>query len=104
MTMFRLVKSLEGEPAYFLLCDHRQCMDARRGNAVVTNGDDYRLSRREFLKAAIAEGWWVDMEGAFCPMHAQELMHAAKEAEERGKQVVEAPRADQILAFGRARR
>jgi hypothetical protein len=101
--MFRLVKTLEGEPAYFLLCDHRQCMDARRGNAIITSGDDYRLTKKTFLKTAIDEGWWVDLEGAYCPQHARDLLHAARESEERGKQVVEAARPEQVLAFGRGR-
>jgi hypothetical protein len=102
--MFRLVKTLDtAEPAYFLLCDHRQCMEARRGNAVVSNSDDYQLSKRTFLKAAIAEGWWVDLEGAFCPPHAREMLHAAREIIEKGKQVVEAARPEQILAFGKGR-
>jgi hypothetical protein len=101
--MFRVVKTLDtGEPAYFLLCDHRQCMEARRGTAVVSNTDDYRLSKRTFLKAAIEEGWWVDLEGAFCPAHARDLMHAAREAQEKGKQVVEA-RPEHVAAFGRGR-
>jgi hypothetical protein len=73
--MLRLVKTLEtGDAAYFLLCDHRQCMEARRGNAVVTNTDDYRLSERTFLKA-----------------------------EEKTKQVVEPARPEHVLAFGRGR-
>ena len=102
--MFRLVKTLDtGEPVYFLLCDHRQCMEARRGPAVLVNNEEYRLSKRQFLKAAIEEGWWVDLEGVFCPPHARDLMYAAREAEEKGKQVVAAPRPEQILAFGRAR-
>jgi hypothetical protein len=101
--MFRVVKTLDGEPAYFLLCDHRQCMDARRGTAVVTSGDDYQLSKREFLKAAIAEGWWVDLEGAFCPAHARDMLHAMREAAEKAKQVVTAARPQDVLAFGRAR-
>jgi hypothetical protein len=101
--MFRLVKTLDtGDPAYFLLCDHRQCMDARRGAAIVSNGDDYRLTKKNFLKAAIEEGWWVDLEGAFCPAHARDLLHAAHEAEERSKQVV-TPAARDVLAFGRGK-
>jgi hypothetical protein len=47
--MFRLVKMRNtAEPVYFLLC-----MEARRGYALVTNGEDYRLSKRQFPKAAI---------------------------------------------------
>jgi hypothetical protein len=101
--MFRLVRTLDtGEAAYFLLCDHRQCMEARRGNAIVANADDYRLSKRTFLKTAMDEGWWVDLEGAFCPAHARDLMHAAREAMEKGKQVVEAT-PEHVVAFGKAR-
>jgi len=101
--MFRLVKMLDtGEPAWFLLCDHRQCMEARRAPAIVTNGEEYRLSKRLFLKTAMDEGWWIDLEGAFCPPHARDLLHAAHEAEAKGKQVVEA-RPGHILAFGRGR-
>jgi hypothetical protein len=102
--MFRVVKTLDTlEPAYFLLCDHRQCMEARRGPAMLVNQEEYRLSKRQFLQAAISEGWWIDLEGAFCPAHARDLLHAAKDAEEKGKQVVAAPRPEQILAFGKAR-
>ena len=101
--MFRLVKTPDpGGMAYFLLCDHRQCMDARRGDAIVTNADDYRLSRSEFIKNAIKEGWWIDLEGAFCPQHARDLLHAAREAHERGKQIVE-PLPAHVAAFGRGR-
>ena len=100
--MFRLAKTPEGEVVYFIMCDHRQCMDARRGTAMVSNADDYRLSRKAFLRAAIDEGWWVDLEGSFCPLHARELMHAAKQAEERGKQVVMAE-PGHVAAFGKGR-
>jgi hypothetical protein len=101
--MFRLVRIPEtGDPVYFLLCDHRQCMEARRGNATVANAEEYRLSKAQFLKTAIGEGWWVDLEGAFCPAHARDLLHAAREAEERGKQIVE-PRPEHIQVFGRGR-
>jgi hypothetical protein len=78
-------------------------MDARRGTAVVANSEEYRLTKREFLQTAIKEGWWVDLEGAFCPFHAREMLHAAREAEEKGKQVVAAPRPQDVLAFGRSR-
>jgi hypothetical protein len=103
MAMFRVVKAPDSdESAYFLLCDHRSCMDARRGTAIVTNMDDYRLSKRQFLKAAIDEGWWIDLEGAFCPVHAREMLYAAREAEANGKKVVEA-RPEHISAFGKGR-
>ena len=102
--MFRTVKLLDtAESAFFLLCDHRQCMEARRGPAVLANREEYRLSKRQFLKTAMDEGWWIDLEGGFCPAHARDLLHAAREAEEKGKQVVAAPRPEQILAFGKGR-
>jgi hypothetical protein len=99
--MFRVVKTLDeaAEPAYFLLCDHRQCMEARKGTAVVSNGDDYRLTKKNFLKAAIEEGWWVDLEGAFCPAHARDMLHAAKEAATQAQQTVAPARPQDILAF-----
>ena len=101
--MFRVAKALDsGDAAYFLLCDHRQCMEARRGAAIIANADDYRLSKKQFLKAAIEEGWWVDLEGSFCPAHARDMLHAAREQQERGKQVV-TPQAGDILAFGKGR-
>jgi hypothetical protein len=89
-----------GDPAFFLLCDHRQCMEARRGAASIANQEEYRQTKKQFLQTAITEGWWVDLEGAFCPAHARDLLHAAQESEERGKQVVPAQGA-QIAAFGR---
>jgi hypothetical protein len=102
--MFRLAKSLDtGDAAYFLLCDHRQCMEARRGTAIITNAEEYRLTKKQFLQAAINEGWWVDLEGAFCPPHARDMLHAAHEAEEKGKQVVAATRPQDVLAFGGGR-
>jgi hypothetical protein len=102
--MFRLVKTLDtGDAAYFLLCDHRQCMEARRGSAVMANGEEYQLSKRTFLKTAIEEGWWIDLEGAYCQAHARDMLHAAREAEERGRQVVAAARPQDVLAFGRGR-
>lgn len=103
--MFRVARTLDGtgDPTYFLLCDHRQCMDARRGTAIISNGDDYRLTKRAFLKAAMDEGWWVDLEGAFCPAHARDMLHAAREAEERAKQVITPPRPQDLLAFGKSR-
>lgn len=101
--MFRVVRLRDtGEPAFFLLCDHRQCMEARRGPAVVTNSDDFTLTKKRFLKSAIDEGWWVDLEGAYCPPHAQEMLHAAREAKERSRQIVE-PHGPQVAAFGRSR-
>jgi hypothetical protein len=104
MAMFRLVKMLDtGDPAYFLLCDHPQCMEARRGAAVITNSEEHRLTKKQFLQAAISEGWWVDLEGAFCPAHAREMLHAAREAEEKGKQAVMPARAQDVMAFGRGR-
>jgi len=102
--MFRVVKTLDSdEPAFFLLCDHRQCMDARRGVAIIANTDDYRLTKRQFLKAAMDEGWWIDLEGAYCPVHARELVYAAREAQEAAKQAVIPPGLGEIQAFGRAR-
>jgi hypothetical protein len=102
--MFRLVKAFDsGDAAYFLLCDHRQCMEARRGTAIITNAEEYRLTKKQFLKAAIDEGWWVDLEGAFCPPHARDMLHAAREAEEKGTQVVAPARPEQVLAFGKGR-
>lgn len=102
--MFKLVKSFDtGEPVFFLLCDHRQCMEARRGSAVMVNQEEYRLARKEFLKSALTEGWWIDLEGAYCPPHAQEMLHAAREAEERGRQTVAPARPADILAFGKGR-
>lgn len=95
--MFRLVKTPDSAPAYFLLCDHRSCMEARRGPAVVVNAEEYLLSKRAFVKSAIAEGWWVDLEGCYCPAHARDLLYAAQQA----KQKVEAAKPEQILAFGR---
>jgi hypothetical protein len=101
--MFRVAKALDsGDAAYFLLCDHRQCMEARRGAAIIANADDYRLSKKQFLKAAIEEGWWVDLEGSFCPAHARDMLHAAREHQEKAKQVV-TPQAGDILAFGKGR-
>lgn len=101
--MFRIASTPDtGEPAYFMLCDHRQCMDARRGPAIVANADDYRLTKGQFLKSAVEEGWLVDLEGIFCPVHARALVHAVRAAQERGKQIVE-PVGPQIAAFGRAR-
>jgi len=101
--MFRVVKALDtGDAAYFLLCDHRQCMEARRGSAVITNADDYRLTKKQFLKSAMDEGWWIDLEGAFCPAHAREMRHAAQEAEQKGRQAVTPARPQDILAFGRS--
>lgn len=101
--MFRVVKAFDnGDTAYFLLCDHRQCMEARRGPAVVANPDDYRLTKQAFIKSAIAEGWWIDLEGAYCPPHARDLVQAAREAVEKGKQVVEAT-PGHVAAFGRSR-
>jgi hypothetical protein len=100
--MFRLVKTPEGVPAFFLLCDHRQCMDARRGPAVTANNDDYRLGKQQFLKSAIEEGWLIDLEGTFCPPHAREILHAAQAAQERAKQIVE-PLPAHVAAFGRGR-
>jgi hypothetical protein len=102
--MFRVVKTLDtGDPAYFLLCDHRQCMEARRGTAIITNGDDYRLTKKQFLKSAMEEGWWIDLEGAFCPAHSRDMLHAAREAEEKARQVVTPAQPGDILAFGRSR-
>lgn len=101
--MFRVVRTLDTlEPAYFLLCDHKQCLEARRGSAVISNTDDYRLSKSAFLKAAMGEGWWVDLEGTYCPFHAREMLHAAREAAEKGKQIVEAA-PNQVVAFGKGR-
>jgi hypothetical protein len=78
-------------------------MEARRGTAIVTNADDFRLTRNQFLENAVKEGWWIDLEGAFCPAHAKDFMHAARESQERGKQVVEAARPQDVMAFGRSR-
>ena len=100
--MFRVVKTVGSELSYFLLCDHRQCMEARRGPANAANADDYRLTKQQFLKTAMGEGWWIDLEGAYCPLHAREMIHAAREAAEKGKQIVE-PQGAQIAAFGRGR-
>jgi hypothetical protein len=102
--MFRVVRTMDtAEPAYFLLCDHKQCMEARRGPAVVTNSDDYRLAKKQFLKAAMDEGWWIDLEGAYCPPHAQDLLHAAKEAQEQGQQAIHLARPGEVVAFGKGR-
>jgi sulfatase maturation enzyme AslB (radical SAM superfamily) len=101
--MFRVVKAFDtGEPGFFLLCDNRQCMEARRGGVRVANSDEYRLSKKEFLKAAMQEGWWIDLEGGFCPAHARDMAHAAQKAQERGQQVVEA-RPEHVATFGRGR-
>ena len=101
--MLRLVKTLDGGPAYFLLCDHRQCMEARNGIASIANPDDFRLARDQFLKAAAGEGWWIDLEGAYCPAHAREMLYAARQAEERARQIVTPAQPGQVLAFGKAR-
>ena len=86
---------------FFLLCDHRQCMDARRGPAIVSNVDDFRLTKQRFLQTAGEEGWLIDLEGTFCPAHARDLMHAARAAQERSQQIVEA-RGPLVAAFGRS--
>lgn len=103
--MFRLVKTLVGEeaglPAFFMLCDHRQCMDARRGTAIMGSIDEYRLSKKQFLAAAIEEGWVVDLEGAFCPVHGREMLFAAQAAMEKARQVVKPARLEDICAFGK---
>lgn len=98
--MLRVVRLETGEPAFFLLCDHRQCMEARRGAAVVANAEEYQLTKRQFLQAALAEGWWIDLEGAFCPPHARDMLHAARQQEEAGQQVVPA-RPQDLLTFGK---
>lgn len=101
--MLRTVKAFDnGDSCFFLLCDHRQCMEARRGPAIVANVDDYRLSKKTFLEAAMSEGWVLDLEGAFCPFHAREMMHAVREAAEKGKQIVEA-QPQHVRAFGKGR-
>ena len=101
--MFRRVTTAENQPAYFLLCDHPQCMDARRGTAAVANREEALLSKKLFLKSAIEEGWFIDLEGSYCPAHARDLLHAARETEERAKQVVAPARPQDVLAFGKAR-
>jgi hypothetical protein len=102
--MLRVVKALDtGEPAFFLLCDHRQCMEARRGNATITNTDDFRLTKKQFLKTAIEEGWLIDLEGTYCPAHARDMLHAAREALERARQAVAPAQPSEVLAFGKSR-
>jgi hypothetical protein len=97
--MLRLAKLDTGEPAFFLLCDHRNCMEARRGGAVAAK-EDYRAAKTAFLQTAISEGWWIDLEGVFCPPHAREMLRMAEEAEKRGSRIVQAQGA-QIAAFSR---
>ena len=100
--MFRLAKVPDtGDPAFFLLCDHFACMEARRANADTANHDEYVRAKRAFLKMAIDEGWWIDLEGVWCPFHAREMVHASKEARERASQIVQ-PQGAQIAAFGRS--
>ncbi|MGA7235929.1 MAG: hypothetical protein WBY44_09625 [Bryobacteraceae bacterium] len=101
--MFRLAKIVEtGESAFFMLCDRWQCMDARRDAVVYANAEEYRLAKRTFIKTAIDEGWWIDLEGELCPPHAPDMLYAARVAAENGKMVVPAE-PGQIRAFGRAR-
>ena len=101
--MFRLVNALDtGDSACFLLNGQRQCMEARRGPAGLANNEVYRLSKRLVLKTAI-EGWWVNLEGAFCPPHARDMLYAAREAEEKRTLVMATRRPEPILAFGRGR-
>ena len=77
-------------------------MDARRGDAMVVNVEEYRLTRKTFIENAMKEGWWIDLEGAFCPFHSRELQQAAREAEAKGKQIVEA-QPGHVALFGKAR-
>jgi hypothetical protein len=102
--MLRVVKAPDtGDAAFFLLCDHRCCMEARRGSALITNADDYQMLKKKFLKTAMEEGWWIDLEGVYCPAHAREMLQFAREAKEKGQQVVAAARPQDVLAFGKGR-
>lgn len=101
--MFRLVKGPDNEAAFFLLCDNRSCMEARRGNAMVANAEEYRHSRRVFLETAISEGWWVDLEGTYCPPHAHNLLATVQDAQAKTESVVEPARPEQVVAFGKGR-
>jgi len=101
--MFRLAKAPESQDAtFFLLCDHRQCMEARRGLPNMTNPEEYRLSKKLFVETARTEGWLIDLEGIYCPFHSREIAYMAKEAQERQQQVVPANGAD-VVAFGKSK-
>jgi hypothetical protein len=100
--MLRLVRTPEG-PTHFLLCDDPRCMEARRGLATVANREELMLSKRTFIKNAIAEGWMIDIGEAYCPACMKERMDAVRAAEERAKQVIQPAAPAQVLAFGKGR-
>lgn len=100
--MFRLVRTPEG-PTHFLLCDDVRCMEARRGLAVVTNREELMLSKHNFIKAAVKEGWMIDVGEAYCPACMRDRMGAVLAAQEKAKQIVEPVGPAQILAFGKGR-
>jgi hypothetical protein len=101
--MLRLVKNEAGEDAFFLLCDHRSCMEARRGIANTANVEEYRLTKKQFMQTAIAEGWWIDIEVICCPMHAKEMILFAQEQKEKASQRVAPAGPRDLLVFGKSR-
>jgi hypothetical protein len=97
--MLWLTKNDRGDDVFFLLCDHRSCMIARVAPAITVNVEEYRLTKKQFIRAAIAEGWWLDFEVMYCPMHAQDMLAYAQKAAEEGSRIVQ-PAGAEVRAFG----